>query len=63
MGMDCPNRCGGSIVEFSLELPSGPLTMSSCSVCDRRSWERRGESLEIGSVLEEIACSPLRRAG
>ena len=51
------DRCGNTQVEISLTIAERPVTMRSCSRCDRRSWSSEGESLGLGGVLDQIGAT------
>lgn len=46
----CPG-CAGPLVEITLTLDGAPVTMRSCSSCDRRSWHRGEEQVELTGLL------------
>jgi hypothetical protein len=43
--------CDGPLVEITLTIDGEPVTMRSCSTCDRRSWHRGGEQVELAGLL------------
>lgn len=56
-------RCAGCakpLVEISLTLDGEPVTMRSCSSCDRRWWHRAGEQVELAGLLATGAPAPGR---
>jgi len=60
----CSNGCRGNLVTITMEVRGTPVTMTSCSTCDRRSWNRSGAPIDLRSLLDEIRNSrPLRKAG
>lgn len=59
----CTNGCQGNLVTITMYVRGDAVNMTSCSTCDRRSWSRSGEQLELRSILDEIkAAQPLRKA-
>ena len=50
----CP-RCSSTVVEIRLDQAGRAMVMRSCSTCDSRWWERDGEDVALGSVLETVA--------
>lgn len=60
----CQHGCRGNVVSVTVYVRGEPVTMTSCSSCDRRTWRRGHELLDLRSLLEEIrAAQPLRKAG
>ncbi len=68
----CRSGCRGNLVTITMFVHGDSVTMTSCSTCDRRTWNRGGEAVELRSLLEDIkAAQPqrinpapvLRRAG
>jgi hypothetical protein len=57
-----PERCscGEQLVRIDLLIDGEEITMSSCSGCDRRSWRRGGEEVELGGVLHDLSSLPTR---
>ena len=47
--------CERDMVAISLTTPDGPVTMYSCSPCERRVWLIDGEERPIDNVLEQLA--------
>ena len=59
----CRTGCQGNIVTITMYVRGEPVSMTSCSTCDRRSWDRGGEHVELRSLLNDIkAAQPLRKA-
>ena len=58
-GPACPS-CAEELVEIELVIDGAPLTMRSCSTCDRRSWHRGDESVALGGVLADLSSVPTR---
>ncbi|HEY2812318.1 MAG TPA: hypothetical protein VGJ03_02520 [Acidimicrobiales bacterium] len=57
----CP-RCRGRLVTIALPLDGRDLVMQSCSRCDLRLWQDRGEEVELTEVLgRELARQPALR--
>lgn len=54
MAIPCPN-CRRTTVQITLDRPAGPLTMHSCSYCDRRWWRRDTVLQPFEAVLEDLA--------
>ena len=50
----CP-RCSSTLVEIRLDQAGRAMVMRSCSTCDSRWWQRDGEDVAFGSVLETVA--------
>jgi len=60
----CSNGCRGNVVTITMDVRGEAVTMTSCSTCDRRSWNRGGSPIDLRSLLDEIRDSrPLRKAG
>jgi hypothetical protein len=53
--------CDSPLVEISIDVDGAPLTMSSCSGCDVRSWRREDDPIELPEVLGRVAPSKPRR--
>jgi transposase-like protein len=53
--MTCPYCRSRDVVEISMELRSEKVTMHSCPACERRWWDRDGQSVGLGSVLDLVA--------
>ena len=51
------DRCTSVMIEITLTVSERPVTMRSCSQCDRRSWTADGEPLGLGVVLEQIGAT------
>ncbi len=57
----CNAGCEGNVVTIVLYVRGEEVTMRSCSACDRRSWARSGEGIELRSLLDDIAANqPVR---
>ncbi len=57
------HRCGGCnqiVVSINLLIDGEELTMRSCSICDRRSWHRGGEPVNLSGILADLSSSPTR---
>jgi len=52
--------CGQELVEISLLIDGEEITMRSCSGCDRRSWHRGAEAVDLGGVLADLSSTPTR---
>lgn len=50
--MSCPKCRQGRLVEISLTLRESRVTMRSCSTCETRSWDRDGDAVGLGAVLD-----------
>ena len=53
--------CDSPLVEITIEVDGAPLTMSSCSGCDVRSWRADGDALDLPEVLDRVAPTKSRR--
>jgi len=53
-------ECGDEIVEINLLIDGEEITMCSCSNCDRRSWHRQGEPIELDGILHDLSAAPTR---
>jgi hypothetical protein len=53
--------CDSPLVEITIEVDGAPLTMSSCSGCDVRSWRHDGDALALPEVLDRVAPGKPRR--
>jgi hypothetical protein len=53
-------ECGDEIVEINLLIDGEEITMWSCSNCDRRSWHRQGEPIELDGILHDLSAAPTR---
>jgi len=59
----CSNGCRGNLVSITMYVRGEPVIMTSCSTCDRRTWARGGEHVDLRSLLDDIkAAQPLRKA-
>ncbi len=58
----CSNGCSGNLVTITMFVRSEAVTMTSCSTCDKRSWSRAGEPVELRSLLDDIKASQPQRA-
>jgi hypothetical protein len=47
--------CDSPLVEITIEVVGAPLTMSSCSNCDVRSWRHDGDAVDLPAVLDRVA--------
>lgn len=47
----CPT-CGKQVVRLEVTVGGEELTMKSCSRCDKRSWERNGDAVDLTEVLD-----------
>ncbi len=50
----CP-RCSSKLVEIRLDQAGRAMLMRSCSTCDTRWWQRDGEDVAFGSILDTVA--------
>ncbi|MFQ5555437.1 MAG: hypothetical protein ACE5GC_08730 [Acidimicrobiia bacterium] len=51
--LNCASCGGSTVIEIELMLPDGTeVEFYSCHQCETRWWNRDGEALELGSVLE-----------
>jgi hypothetical protein len=53
--------CDSPLVEITIDVDGAPLTMSSCSGCDVRSWRQEDDSLDLPAVLDRVAPTKTRR--
>jgi hypothetical protein len=53
--------CDSPLVEITLDVDGAPLTMSSCSGCDVRSWRQEDDRLALPDVLDRVAPGKPRR--
>ena len=53
-------ECGDEIVEINLLIDGEEITMCSCSNCDRRSWHRAGEPIQLDGILHDLSAAPTR---
>ncbi|MCC6434951.1 MAG: hypothetical protein IT196_07985 [Acidimicrobiales bacterium] len=59
----CTNGCEGNLVTITMYVRGEAVLMTSCSTCDRRTWSKSGERVELRSLLDDIkAAQPLRKA-
>jgi hypothetical protein len=49
--MTCPVCRRNELVEINLQLRGSRVTMHSCSGCEARWWDREGEKVGLGQVL------------
>lgn len=54
------DACGETVMEINLLIDGESLTMRSCSSCDRRSWHRGDDEVDLGGVLADLSSSPTR---
>jgi Zn-finger nucleic acid-binding protein len=50
----CPT-CRHHLVEIAVHLGDVTVTMHACSSCERRWWDRDGETPDLGAVLAMAA--------
>lgn len=55
----CP-ACRDELVRINMLIDGEEIIMLSCSNCDRRSWHRAGEEIELGGVLHDLSSVPTR---
>ncbi len=53
--MLCPNCRSARLVEIAMTLRDQRVTLHSCPACERRWWDREGETIGLGSVLDLVA--------
>ncbi|MEA2717996.1 MAG: hypothetical protein QOI99_2313 [Actinomycetota bacterium] len=53
--MRCPNCRSRDLVEIHMQVQAQTVTMHSCPACERRWWDREGQSVGLGSVLDLVA--------
>jgi transposase-like protein len=53
--MTCPTCRSTDLVEIGLRLRDDVVTMHSCSVCERRWWDKGGQQVSLPSVLRLVA--------
>jgi hypothetical protein len=53
--------CDSPLVEITIDVDGAPLTMSSCSGCDVRSWRQQDDALDLPAVLDRVAPTKARR--
>ena len=51
------------LVRINLLIDGEELTMCSCSTCDRRSWHRGNEEVQLGGVLHDGQTAPTLAPG
>jgi len=61
-GGRCSNGCSGNLVTITMFVRGDAVTMTSCSTCDKRSWNRSGEPVELRSLLDDIKAAQPQRA-
>lgn len=50
--MTCPSCERHQLVEIALKVKEVDVKMRSCSFCDRRWWDRHGQLVPFGGILE-----------
>jgi hypothetical protein len=55
------HTCDSPLVEITIDVDGAPLTMSSCSGCDVRSWRQQDDRLDLPEVLDRVAPTKSRR--
>jgi hypothetical protein len=55
LGMKCPSCRTRELVVIELRVGGEPVTLRSCSHCDRRWWQNLDGSLSLTSVLDLVA--------
>jgi hypothetical protein len=58
--MSVCGTCGNDQIEIGLTLDGSRLVMRSCSTCDRRTWHRDGDQVELDGVLHDLSSLPTR---
>lgn len=53
--MNCPFCRGARLVLIDIAIAGDHVRLHSCSRCDRRWWERNGERIALGEVLDLAA--------
>jgi hypothetical protein len=53
--------CDSPLVEISIDVDGTPMTMSSCSGCDVRSWRQDDAPIDLPEVLDRVAPGKPRR--
>ena len=53
--MTCPSCRSTALIEIGLTLRDELVTMHSCSMCERRWWDKGGQLVSLPSVLELVA--------
>lgn len=53
--MTCACCHSTELVEIRMRLRARAVTMRSCLVCEHRWWERDGEQVGVGSILDLVA--------
>jgi C4-type Zn-finger protein len=52
---ECPS-CGSlETLQVTMTLAGLPSSFTTCSVCEWRGWERAGEKLPLGSILDLVS--------
>ena len=49
--MDCPSCRTRQVVQIGVTLRGAPLTLTACSACDLRWWERDGTVVGLQQVF------------
>ena len=61
--IECPDCGSANVINITLTTQEGdPIAFHSCHACDRRWWNKDGERIDLGNVLELARREP-RRAG
>jgi Zn-finger nucleic acid-binding protein len=50
--MSCPICRTRRLVEIDITMGESRVTMHSCSHCESRWWDRNGEKVDVGGILE-----------
>src|SRR5205085_11911654 len=53
--MTCSHCHSHDLVEIRMQLHAQTVTMHSCQTCERRWWDRDGQSVGLRSVLDLVA--------
>jgi hypothetical protein len=53
--VNCPFCRGARLVLIDIAIAGDHVRLHSCSRCDRRWWERNGERIALGEVLDLAA--------
>jgi transposase-like protein len=53
--MKCPSCGSSALVEIGLTVRDERVTMHSCSMCERRWWDKGGQRVSLPSVLDLVA--------
>lgn len=51
----CPSCGSGETLKVEMALAGTSVSFTSCSSCEWKGWEREGESLPLGHVLDLVA--------